>query len=206
MLIKNPGPRSGQLETETNSRGSLVIGNTKQGPKATRHMSQAANQNKHRKEKLEVSWSDRLTQTDSDFSKGVESEVQDKQQIERIKHRFRRKGKACLSSFRTRATPHVSKVLDHFPSVFSHEQPATMGLSKSTRICILLAIDTIFFLIELITGMSGYRPDRATTDILTKHPGYAVHSLALVADSFHMVSRLLFSGLQLSQNLHQWSA
>jgi len=44
-----------------------------------------------------------------------------------------------------------------------------MGLSKSTRITILLAIDTVFFLIELITG-------------------YAVHSLALVADSFHMVS------------------
>ena len=44
-----------------------------------------------------------------------------------------------------------------------------MGLSKSTRISILLAIDSVFFLIELITG-------------------YAVHSLALVADSFHMVS------------------
>lgn len=44
-----------------------------------------------------------------------------------------------------------------------------MGLSKSTRICILLAIDTVFFLIELITGMSAYHPGRATTDILTKH-------------------------------------
>lgn len=29
-----------------------------------------------------------------------------------------------------------------------------MGLSKSTRICILLAIDTVFFFIELITGSS----------------------------------------------------
>jgi len=132
--------------------------------------------------------------------------VQDKQQIERLKHRLRRKGKACLSSFRTRATPHVSKVLDHFPSRQTHDQPATMGLSKSTRICILLAIDTVFFLIELITGMSGYHPGRATTNILTKHPGYAVHSLALVADSFHMVSRLLSSDLQLSQDLHQWPA
>ncbi|KAH0366567.1 zinc/cadmium resistance protein, partial [Aureobasidium melanogenum] len=47
-----------------------------------------------------------------------------------------------------------------------------MGLSKSTRICILLAIDTIFFLIELITG-------------------YAVHSLALVADSFHMLNDVI---------------
>lgn len=43
-----------------------------------------------------------------------------------------------------------------------------MGLSKSTRILILLAIDTAFFLLEIIVG-------------------YAVHSLALVADSFHMV-------------------
>lgn len=44
-----------------------------------------------------------------------------------------------------------------------------MPLSKSNRILILLAIDSSFFLIELIVG-------------------YAVHSLALVADSFHMVS------------------
>jgi hypothetical protein len=43
-----------------------------------------------------------------------------------------------------------------------------MGLSKSTRIMILLGIDTAFFLLELVVG-------------------YAVHSLALVADSFHMV-------------------
>ena len=81
-----------------------------------------------------------------------------------------------------------------------------MGLSKSTRICILLAIDTVFFLIELVTGMSDHHPGRATTDILTKHPGYAVHSLALVADSFHMVSRILLSGPQSSQDLHQWPA
>lgn len=43
-----------------------------------------------------------------------------------------------------------------------------MGLSKTNRILILLAIDTAFFLLELIAG-------------------YSVHSLALVADSFHMV-------------------
>jgi zinc transporter 1 len=46
-----------------------------------------------------------------------------------------------------------------------------MGLSKSTRIMILLGIDSAFFLLELIVG-------------------YAVHSLALVADSFHMVLQL----------------
>ncbi|GMM37170.1 Zn(2+) transporter [Saccharomycopsis crataegensis] len=44
-----------------------------------------------------------------------------------------------------------------------------MGASKETRIVILLVIDTVFCLIEAITG-------------------YAVHSLALVADSFHMLN------------------
>lgn len=47
-----------------------------------------------------------------------------------------------------------------------------MGLSKSTRIIILLTIDAVFFFIELIIG-------------------YAVHSLALVADSFHMLNDVL---------------
>ncbi|KAF2682536.1 zinc/cadmium resistance protein-like protein [Lentithecium fluviatile CBS 122367] len=47
-----------------------------------------------------------------------------------------------------------------------------MGLSKSNRILILLAIDSLFFLLELVVG-------------------YAVHSLALVADSFHMLNDVL---------------
>ncbi|KAL8910227.1 MAG: hypothetical protein Q9171_004470 [Xanthocarpia ochracea] len=47
-----------------------------------------------------------------------------------------------------------------------------MALSKSTRIVILLAIDSAFFLLELIVG-------------------YGVHSLALVADSFHMLNDVL---------------
>ncbi|KAJ5306900.1 hypothetical protein PENANT_c003G04631 [Penicillium antarcticum] len=47
-----------------------------------------------------------------------------------------------------------------------------MGLSKEKRIMILLVIDTAFFLLELITG-------------------YTVHSLALVADSFHMLNDVL---------------
>ncbi|WPH01700.1 zinc/cadmium resistance protein [Acrodontium crateriforme] len=47
-----------------------------------------------------------------------------------------------------------------------------MALSKSTRILILLAIDSAFFLLELITG-------------------YYVHSLALVADAFHMLNDVL---------------
>lgn len=47
-----------------------------------------------------------------------------------------------------------------------------MALSKSNRIIILLIIDTLFFLLELIVG-------------------YTVHSLALIADSFHMLNDVL---------------
>ncbi|KAL8742762.1 MAG: hypothetical protein Q9190_004810, partial [Brigantiaea leucoxantha] len=47
-----------------------------------------------------------------------------------------------------------------------------MALSKSTRIMILLGIDSAFFLLELVVG-------------------YSVHSLALVADSFHMLNDVL---------------
>ena len=44
-----------------------------------------------------------------------------------------------------------------------------MGWSKATRIKVMLGIDTAFFILELAVGM-------------------AVHSLALMADAFHMVS------------------
>ncbi|KXL41975.1 MAG: hypothetical protein FE78DRAFT_94162 [Acidomyces sp. 'richmondensis'] len=47
-----------------------------------------------------------------------------------------------------------------------------MGLSKSQRILILLLVNFIFFLLEISTG-------------------YAVHSLALVADAFHMLNDVL---------------
>lgn len=47
-----------------------------------------------------------------------------------------------------------------------------MGWSKSTRIKVMLALDTVFFLLELGVG-------------------FAVHSLALMADAFHMVSPLV---------------
>jgi len=43
-----------------------------------------------------------------------------------------------------------------------------MGWSKTTRIKVMLAIDIVFFCIELGAG-------------------FAVHSLALMADAFHMV-------------------
>ncbi|KAI5847388.1 cation efflux protein [Morchella snyderi] len=44
-----------------------------------------------------------------------------------------------------------------------------MGFSRSARIITLLVIDSLFFLLEIIVG-------------------YSVHSLALVADSFHMLN------------------
>ncbi|KAL4781345.1 cation efflux protein [Aspergillus varians] len=47
-----------------------------------------------------------------------------------------------------------------------------MGLSKTNKIVILLVIDSAFFLLELIAG-------------------YSVHSLALVADSFHMLNDVI---------------
>ncbi|KAJ8077415.1 Zinc resistance conferring protein [Marasmius tenuissimus] len=47
-----------------------------------------------------------------------------------------------------------------------------MGLSRATRIKTLLVIDTVFFFVELIVG-------------------YAIGSLALVADSFHMLNDVM---------------
>ena len=60
-----------------------------------------------------------------------------------------------------------------------------MGMSKSTRILILLGIDSAFFLLELIVGKSFYIIQRTPLIILVQ--GYGVRSLALVADAFHMV-------------------
>ncbi|KAL1651151.1 Zinc resistance conferring protein [Diplodia intermedia] len=57
-----------------------------------------------------------------------------------------------------------------------------MGLSKTTRISILLGIDSAFFFLELIVG-------------------YSVHSLALVADSFHMVRNSGFRHFQRAETL-----
>ena len=64
---------------------------------------------------------------------------------------------------------------------------ATMGLSRSTRIYILLAIDVCFFFAELITGHIKFTSPLFSTRADMPHSGYAVGSLALVADSFHML-------------------
>lgn len=60
-----------------------------------------------------------------------------------------------------------------------------MGMSKSTRILILLGIDSAFFLLELIVGKLFCFIQR--TPLITLVQGYGVRSLALVADAFHMV-------------------
>jgi len=49
---------------------------------------------------------------------------------------------------------------------------------------ILLGIDIIFFLLELITGMYLHLVLRPLVLTIL---GYSVHSLALIADAFHMV-------------------
>lgn len=66
-----------------------------------------------------------------------------------------------------------------------------MALSKTNRIIILLVVDSAFFLLELIVGSYSLAALLALVKfsfLMSSSPtGYAVHSLALVADSFHMV-------------------
>ncbi|KAJ7763526.1 cation efflux protein [Mycena maculata] len=61
-------------------------------------------------------------------------------------------------------------------------------MSRSSRIKVLLTIDVVFFFVELIAGQS-----RGTfaTQFSPFAPGYAVGSLALVADSFHMLNDVM---------------
>jgi zinc transporter 1 len=54
-----------------------------------------------------------------------------------------------------------------------------MAWSKSTRIKVMITIDTAFFLLELIVG-------------------FLAHSLALTADAFHMVCPLFPSAWEVS--------
>ena len=58
-----------------------------------------------------------------------------------------------------------------------------MAMSRSARITLLLAIDILFFFIELIVGV--WQPPLFHSLLISL--GYAVGSLALVADSFHML-------------------
>lgn len=66
-----------------------------------------------------------------------------------------------------------NKLLTLFQALQSELQPCKMKLTgKEIRICSLLALDTVFFLLELIIG-------------------YMSHSLALIADSFHMLNDII---------------
>jgi zinc transporter 1 len=47
-----------------------------------------------------------------------------------------------------------------------------MAWSKSTRIKVMIAIDTLFFLVEIVSG-------------------FLAHSLALMADAFHMLNDII---------------
>lgn len=59
------------------------------------------------------------------------------------------------------------------------------AMSRSARITLLLIIDVVFFFVELIVGRSlTYTFASFCHSSLS---GYAVGSLALVADSFHML-------------------
>ena len=63
-----------------------------------------------------------------------------------------------------------------------------MALSRSARITLLLAIDILFFFIELVAGT--WQPPPCLPPLISL--GYAVGSLALVADSFHMLKYVAF--------------
>jgi zinc transporter 1 len=63
-----------------------------------------------------------------------------------------------------------------------------LSMSRSARITLLLFIDVVFFFVELIVGeqvATILRFDHSLPTLF--HAGYAVGSLALVADSFHML-------------------
>lgn len=60
-----------------------------------------------------------------------------------------------------------------------------MGISRTARIYILLVLDLIFFFLEIVIGSLCFIISSFT--LLIRSLGYAVGSLALVADSFHML-------------------
>lgn len=63
-------------------------------------------------------------------------------------------------------------------------------LSRKSRILLLLAIDTCFFFTELVLGAHA-RSRHVWNVQLTVSAGYVIGSLALVADSFHMLNDVL---------------
>lgn len=62
-----------------------------------------------------------------------------------------------------------------------------MGFSRAARLYFLLVLDLVFFVLEISIGQSIFPIFSFSLPIRPLHPGYAVGSLALVADSFHML-------------------
>lgn len=66
--------------------------------------------------------------------------------------------------------------------------------SKEARIIILLIIDVVFFLVEIIAGElwrhTSLEPEISNM-LISPSIGYATGSLALVADSFHMLNDVM---------------
>jgi len=63
-----------------------------------------------------------------------------------------------------------------------------LSMSRSARITLLLVIDVVFFFVELIVGKRCYcLCFQFDCSFIWHLAGYAVGSLALVADSFHML-------------------
>jgi Co/Zn/Cd efflux system component len=61
----------------------------------------------------------------------------------------------------------------------------SMSPSRTARLYFLLVLDLLFFVLEISIGKSSRSSEGSS---LLIHPlGYAVGSLALVADSFHML-------------------
>lgn len=60
-----------------------------------------------------------------------------------------------------------------------------MSPSRTARLYFLLVLDLLFFVLEISIGKIVSSPWRFIS--LIHLPGYAVGSLALVADSFHML-------------------
>ena len=63
-----------------------------------------------------------------------------------------------------------------------------MGSSRTARLYFLLVLDLVFFLLEITIGQSSFTVFLSFSLLIrSSYPGYAVGSLALVADSFHML-------------------
>ncbi len=63
-----------------------------------------------------------------------------------------------------------------------------MGPSRTARLYFLLVLDLVFFVLEITIGQSLFTVLFSFSLLIhPSYPGYAVGSLALVADSFHML-------------------